>query len=141
MSADFTNAIDRLIEHDRQYRSTGKVRHDRSARLRALIEAQLDRTLAQLKDGRVYSQSNPAVAKGFRLASFLQGREVEQAVARSSARFLSNDESLGRLLRAEQDASLELEAAKKLLRAAYARGSGVDATVARLKDRNCHTRP
>ena len=116
-------AVDALVTADRQSRIAGTLRQDRNARLRVLAETYLERSLGHLDSGVAHSLGLAEVSGAFELASFLQGRSVEWALARSTARHVEADPELATLIRAEQDAGLRLEAAYRLLGAVFARGT------------------
>ena len=130
----FRETVPRLMEAERANRSALEQRLDSQRRLQVIVESYLELVVTTAPVGES-KERNVAVAEAFRVAGYLQAGAVQAAIARSAARNAQSNPELADLIRAEQDAKLQLEATYALMGEAQMGKGGRSEVVASLRER------
>ena len=116
--------VPELIAADRQARISGSQRYDRRWRLLEILEyyiGTLERAARTVQDRQA---ARDHAFEAFRIAAFAQSHDVDWALAGSAARNKANDPELAELIRAEQDAKLQIDSLTARLSDALSQPSG-----------------
>lgn len=115
----FRSSVAKLIESDGERRAAPEQRLDRQKRLTFILASYVDLMLSGAA-GNAQPVDPAMLREAFSIASYLQAGSVQAAIARSAARTATGSPELAGLIRAEQDARLQLEATYALLGQAQA---------------------